>query len=110
MTADEGADQGGSGFAAVLRRHRQRAGLTQDELAARAAISVRTVRDLERGRVARPQRTTAELLAAALGLAAGDRETFLTAARGQPAEEPLPPTGFLQLQPNIELIGRDDDI
>jgi predicted ATPase/transcriptional regulator with XRE-family HTH domain len=110
MAADEGAEQGGSGFAGALRRHRQRAGLTQEELAARAAIGVRTVRDLERGRASRPQRTTVELLAAALGLAAGDREAFLAAARGQPTEEPLPPTGFLQMPPNIELIGRDDDI
>ncbi len=110
MAGDEGADQGGSGFDMVLRRLRQRAGLTQEELAARAAIGVRTVRDLERGRASRPQRTTVELLAAALGLAAGDREAFLAAARGQVAEEPLPPTGFLQLLPNVELIGRDDDI
>ena len=36
---------------------------------ARAGVGVRTVRDLERGRSARPQRTTVELLAGALGLA-----------------------------------------
>src|SRR3954470_457370 len=109
MAVDGGADQGGSGFAAVLRRLRQRAGLTQDELAARAAIGVRTVRDLERGRASRPQRTTVELLAAALGLAGPERETFLAAARGQHGDEPLPPTAFLQMPPTVELIGRDDD-
>jgi predicted ATPase/DNA-binding XRE family transcriptional regulator len=110
MAGDDGADQGGSGFAVVLRRHRLRAKLTQEELAVRAAIGVRTVRDLERGRASRPQRTTVELLAAALGLAAADREAFLAAARGQSAEEPLPPTGFLQMPPIVELIGRDDDV
>nr|WP_296067116.1 helix-turn-helix domain-containing protein [uncultured Actinoplanes sp.] len=110
MAADEGADQGGSVFAVVLRRHRLRAKLTQDELAGRAAIGVRTVRDLERGRASRPQRTTVELLAAALGLAGADREAFLAAARGQATEEPLPPTGFLQMPPIVELIGRDDDV
>ncbi|MET0423497.1 MAG: helix-turn-helix domain-containing protein, partial [Actinoplanes sp.] len=110
MAADNGTDQGGSGFAAVLRGHRLRVGLTQEELAARAAIGVRTVRDLERGRASRPQRTTVELLAAALGLAGADREAFLAAARGQPAEEPLPPTAFLQMPPAVELIGRDDDV
>ncbi|MEV4350867.1 helix-turn-helix domain-containing protein, partial [Actinoplanes sp. NPDC049596] len=109
MAADDGDDRGGSGFAAVLRRHRLRAKLTQEELAARAAIGVRTVRDLERGRASRPQRTTAELLAAALGLAGADRETFLAAARGQSPEEP-PPTGFLRVLQTVELIGRDDDI
>jgi predicted ATPase len=110
MAGDEGADQVVSGFAIVLRRHRLRAQLTQDELAVRAAIGVRTVRDLERGRASRPQRTTVELLAAALGLAGSDREAFLAAARGQPTEEPLPPTGFLQMPPIVELIGRDDDV
>src|ERR1700759_4049604 len=106
MAADGGADQGGSGFAAVLRRHRLRAGLTQEELAARAAVGVRTVRDLERGRANRPQRTTVELLAAALGLAAADREGFLAAARGQAPEEALPPTSFLRMPPTVDLVGR----
>src|SRR3982751_2900069 len=99
MAADEGADQGGSGFDVVLRRHRLGAVLTQEELAARAAIGVRTVRDLERGHASRPQRTTVELLAAALGLAGADRETFLARARGQATEEPLPLTSFLQIPP-----------
>ncbi|MFD0519177.1 helix-turn-helix domain-containing protein [Paractinoplanes durhamensis] len=91
MAADGGAGQGGGSFAVVLRRHRLRSKLTQEELAARAAIGVRTVRDLERGRASRPQRTTVELLAAALGLAGPERDTFLAAARGH-AEEALPPT------------------
>src|SRR5690242_6638367 len=109
MAADE-ASPGGSGFDTVLRRNRLRAKLTQDELAARAAIGVRTVRDLERGRASRPQRTTIELLAAALGLSGADRDAFLAAARGQAADEPLPPTSFLQIPPSAELIGRDDDV
>src|SRR3954468_9425509 len=104
MAADGGADQGGSGFDATRRRLRQRAGLTQDELAARAAIGVRTVRDLGRGRASRPQRTTVELLAAALGLAGQEREAFLAAARGQPAEDALPPTAFLRMPPTVDLI------
>jgi predicted ATPase/DNA-binding XRE family transcriptional regulator len=110
MAVDEGAHQGGPGFDTVLRRSRLRAKLTQAELAARAAVGVRTVRDLERGRSSRPQRTTVELLAAALGLAGAEREAFLSAARGQAAEEPLPPTGFLQIPPTDDLIGRDDDL
>src|SRR5215831_8590307 len=96
MAADDDAeDQGASGFAVVLRRHRLRAGLTQEELAARAAIGVRTVRDLERGHASRPQRTTVELLAAALGLSGADRDAFLAAARGQAGDVPLPPPLFL---------------
>ena len=111
MTADHGADQGGPGFDAVLRSYRLRAKLTQDELAARAGVGVRTVRDLERGRASRPQRTTVELLAAALGLAGADRRAFLAAARGQARPSAaaadratcgLPPAG--------DLIGRDGDV
>ena len=110
MGEESAADQGGSGFDAVLRRERLRARLTQEELATRAAVGVRTVRDLERGRASRPQRTTVELLAAALGLAGSDREAFLAAARGQSTEDALPPTGFLRVLPTGELIGRDDDL
>src|SRR3954471_7698578 len=109
MAADEGADAGGTGFAVVLRRHRLRANLTQEELAARAAVGVRTVRDLERGRASRPQRTTAELLAAALDLAGPDRIEFLAAARGQSAGPVLPPASN-RLPPAGDLIGRDADV
>src|SRR5690349_3150769 len=109
MTSDHGADQGGPGFDAVLRSDRLRAKLTQDELAARAGVGVRTVRDLERGRASRPQRTTVELLAAALGLAAADRLAFLAAARGQQAGAgALPP--YVRLPPAADLIGRDGDV
>jgi len=109
MTSDHGADQTGPGFDAVLRSHRLRAKLTQQELAVRAGIGVRTVRDLERGRASRPQRTTAELLAAALDLTGPDREAFLAAARGQPAGSAGAP-GFNRLPPAADLIGRDADV
>ncbi|GAA3349935.1 tetratricopeptide repeat protein [Amorphoplanes nipponensis] len=109
MTSDHGADQGGPGFDAVLRSYRLRAKLTQDELAARAGVGVRTVRDLERGRASRPQRTTVELLAAALGLAGADRLAFLAAARGQPAGAGPPPR-YMRLPPAGDLIGRDGDV
>src|ERR1700749_1323800 len=106
MTADHGVDREGPGFDAVLRRHRLRAKLTQEELAARAAIGVRTVRDLERGRASGPQGPTVRRPPAALGRAGVAREAFLAAARGQATEEPLPPTSFLQIPPTAELIGR----
>src|SRR6187549_1425845 len=109
MTSDQGPEQGTPGFDVVLRAHRRRAELTQDELAARAGIGVRTVRDLERGRASRPQRTTAELLAAALGLTGADRLAFLAAARGQPASSPAAPR-FVRLPPAGDLIGRDGDV
>src|SRR3954469_22555703 len=106
--APAGAGQSGSGFDVVLRRHRLRAKLTQEELAARAAIGVRTVRDLERGRSSRPQRTTVDLLAQALGLYGRDREEFLAAARG--ASTGVPPPRVVALPPAGDLIGRDADV
>jgi predicted ATPase/transcriptional regulator with XRE-family HTH domain len=110
MTSDHGADQGGPGFDAVLRSQRLRAKLTQEELAARAAIGVRTVRDLERGRASRPQRTTAELLAQALGLAGTDREAFLSAARGQSSGSASASARVTPLPPAGDLVGRDSDV
>ncbi|WP_328851101.1 helix-turn-helix domain-containing protein [Micromonospora globbae] len=105
----------------LLRGHRLAAGLTQAELATRAGVGVRTVRDLERGRSSRPQRTTVELLAGALGLAGAARSVFLAAARGASVVEPHIPvlsTGDgvgeggppVTLPPPVELIGRDRDV
>ena len=85
MTPDHGPDQGNTAFDALLRARRLAAGLTQAELAGRAGVGIRTVRDLERGR-SRPQRTTMELLAKALGLTGRERATFLGAARGASGE------------------------
>jgi DNA-binding SARP family transcriptional activator/DNA-binding XRE family transcriptional regulator len=52
-----------SSLVSGLRNARERAGLTQTDLATRAGISVRTVRDLESGRVRRPRPTTLRRLA-----------------------------------------------
>jgi predicted ATPase len=92
MTPDHGSARGAAYFHELLRTWRRGAGLTQADLSARAGVGVRTVRDLERGRAQRPQRTTVELLAAALGLAGADRAEFIAAARGQgpTAVEPAP--------------------
>jgi len=69
-------------FAGLLRRLRAAAGLTQEELAEAASVSVRSVRDLERGRVATPQKETVRLLADALALAGAARAEFEAAGRG----------------------------
>lgn len=92
----------------MLGGHRRQARLTQNELAQRAGVGVRTVRDLERGRASRPQRTTVELLANALALTGADRHAFLLAARGQSAD-PIPAQRYVRLPPSAELIGRDAD-
>ncbi|MEV6816777.1 helix-turn-helix domain-containing protein, partial [Micromonospora sp. NPDC051296] len=100
-----------AGLSEVLRAHRRAAGLTQADLAARAGVGVRTVRDLERGRASRPQRTTVELLAGALELTGAVRAAFLAAARGAGAAAPQPEPGTrLDLPPPPDLIGRDRDM
>ncbi len=107
VTSRHGGERAG-GFGAVLRARRRASGLTQAELAERAGVGVRTVRDLERGHASRPQRSTAELLANALNLTGAGRAEFLAAARGQ-APDPTP-VPVAPLPPVPDLIGRAADV
>ncbi|TCO62509.1 tetratricopeptide repeat protein [Actinocrispum wychmicini] len=59
---------GPSEIGELLRAHRVRAGLTQQELADRADVSVRAVRYIEQGRVARPRPASMRRLAEVVGL------------------------------------------
>jgi tetratricopeptide (TPR) repeat protein/transcriptional regulator with XRE-family HTH domain len=70
-------------FAAILRKLRASAGLTQEELASAAGISPRAISDLERGTVATPHKDTVRLLADALQLTGQARLEFEAAARGR---------------------------
>ncbi|MFF3675557.1 BTAD domain-containing putative transcriptional regulator [Streptomyces sp. NPDC002120] len=72
----------GWSFGERLRSFRGRAGLPQHELAERAGVSVRTLRDIEQGRVRRPQTRTMQLLADALGLDADAARQLSLPARG----------------------------
>jgi DNA-binding XRE family transcriptional regulator len=77
-------------FAGLLRELRARAQLTQEELAAAAGLSPRSVSDLERGVNRTARKDTAVLLAGALGLAEPARAAFVAAAQGRvPAAEVL---------------------
>ncbi|WP_432922160.1 helix-turn-helix domain-containing protein [Microbispora sp. CA-135349] len=81
------------GFGGVLLALRRAGRLTQEELAEASGLSVRAIRELERGRVRVPQRRTASALADALGLVSEDRDRLLAAARaGRPAPAPCPPS------------------
>src|SRR5215471_18687984 len=71
-------------FGALLRAGRQWALLSQEQLAARAGLSERTVRDLEAGRVRSPRTDTVRLLVEALQLTGPERGDWLAAARGVP--------------------------
>jgi tetratricopeptide (TPR) repeat protein/transcriptional regulator with XRE-family HTH domain len=68
-----GAGEPGSGFGSLLRRYRIKAGVTQEELADRAGLSVRAVSDMECGRTVHPLGRSVRLLADALGLPGPDR-------------------------------------
>lgn len=65
--------------AGSLRLLRVRAGLNQQELATRAGMSVRALRYLESGRVARPRAASLNRLAAALGVEVTELATVLAA-------------------------------
>jgi transcriptional regulator with XRE-family HTH domain len=64
------AEPGGA-LADLLRELHRRARLTQQELADRARVSLRTVSDLERGVSTTPQRETVRLLAATSAMDTG---------------------------------------
>jgi predicted ATPase/DNA-binding XRE family transcriptional regulator len=66
----------------LLKRFRLSAGLTQEQLAERAGLSVRGLSDIERGLKSRPHHDTLALLANALGLARGERTLLEQVARG----------------------------
>jgi predicted ATPase/transcriptional regulator with XRE-family HTH domain/tetratricopeptide (TPR) repeat protein len=77
--ADGRADGRGS-FADLLLDLRVQTGLSQEELAERAGLSVRSIREIEAGRVARPRKDSVRLLASALGLRSADTDRFFGAA------------------------------
>jgi tetratricopeptide (TPR) repeat protein/transcriptional regulator with XRE-family HTH domain len=77
------ADQAPVTFGALLRQLRTEAGLTQEELAAAATVSTRSVSDLERAVNLTARKDTARLLADALHLVGSARAEFEEAARGR---------------------------
>jgi len=80
-------------FAALLRQFRTEAGLTQEELAAAAGLSARSVSDLERGVALTARKETARLLADALGLMGATRASFEAVARGRAVAAGSPAPG-----------------
>jgi tetratricopeptide (TPR) repeat protein/SAM-dependent methyltransferase len=68
------------GFGALLRAHRRSAALSQQEMAERSGLAVRTISDLERGRTSAPFRSSLHRRADALDLSGTARSEFFTAA------------------------------
>ncbi len=76
-----------SQFGVLLRQLRKQSGLTQEELAARTGLSVRTIGRLETGGSANPQMDTVRLIADKLSLEPDQRAHLLAAAGGQELPE-----------------------
>src|SRR5262252_9317487 len=87
-------------FGALLRARRQRALLSQEQLAARAELSERTVRNLEAGRVQSPRTDTVRLLAGALQVSGPERESWFEAARTVSHQRPTPKASGPMRLPN----------
>ncbi|SNT60724.1 Tetratricopeptide repeat-containing protein [Asanoa hainanensis] len=89
---------------AVVRQHRRRLGLSQQELADQSGLTVRGLRKIESGRSGVPRPITVRLLADAFGLTGADREEFLAAVHAPP---PKPkPKAPAQLPADLAFTGR----
>jgi DNA-binding FadR family transcriptional regulator len=69
-------------FGRLVLKHRRRLGLTQEELADKSGLSVRTVRRLEAGQSQVPRAASVRRLAAAFHLHGAEWESFLRSASG----------------------------
>jgi tetratricopeptide (TPR) repeat protein/transcriptional regulator with XRE-family HTH domain len=85
QVADETSS--GQSFGQLLRSYRVAAGLTQEELADRSGLSVRTLGDIERNRITRPYRNSVQRLADALQLTGMTRQQFLDSGRARTAPQ-----------------------
>ncbi|HEX7309337.1 helix-turn-helix domain-containing protein [Lentzea sp.] len=89
-------------FGELLRTHRIHAGLTQQQLADFAMVSVRAIRDLECGRTRTPRAETVRLLADGLRLDDSSRAD-LAQAGGRPPVK----TGVAPPAPTASIVGRE---
>ncbi|MFD8495769.1 NB-ARC domain-containing protein [Amycolatopsis sp. NPDC059657] len=102
-------------FMALIKRYRLRANLTQEELADESGVSIRAIRDIERGIARSPQRRTIESLAAPLALTGDELAQLRDAAKSNRAQQAA--TGVYatsvigMLPPDIDdLTGRERDL
>jgi transcriptional regulator with XRE-family HTH domain len=97
------------GLGSLVRRLRKTAGLTQEALAERALLSVRTLSDIESGAQRRPRRDTLESIAQALGVTPAERAALAAAAAVDAHAVRFAPDADLPAS-FPPLIGRDDDV
>jgi len=69
-------------FGDLVRVRRRQLGLSQEELAERSGIGVRSIGKIEAGKIVNPRPATVRRLAEAFGLTGSDRDRFYEAASG----------------------------
>ncbi|MEE1752952.1 helix-turn-helix domain-containing protein [Streptomyces sp. SP18CS02] len=100
-------------FGGLLRAHRRRSGMTQQQMADLATLSVRAIRDLESGRARRPREETVRLLADVLRLTGTSREAFHDVARSHLPTEGTGAAGPVAGPPPVLLgttVGREHEM
>ena len=109
---DATADDLNPRFARKLRRARESAGLTQEELAARAGLSAKAIGALERGERRHPYPSTIRALAAALNLSEHEHQVLIASVSPLDGVNEVGPTTPLQglPAPRTSLVGRAGDI
>lgn len=100
----------------LLRQYRLSSGLSQEALAERSTVSVRTISNLEHGTRNRPREKTARLLADGLQLSPDEQHQFLNAAAGNTNSDVQSTKGSGAFRPNRPpippnpTVGRHKDI
>ncbi|MDQ3923581.1 MAG: helix-turn-helix domain-containing protein, partial [Actinomycetota bacterium] len=100
-------------FGARLRRLREDASLTQEELAQRAGLTAKGISDLERGARNRPYPHTVRSLANALELPENERTSLFAAVPkrgGTPTEDAVDVLAPALPVPSTPLVGRERDL
>lgn len=101
-------------FGVLVRKRRQRIGLTQQQLADFSTISVRAIRNIEQGKALNPRKHTVSLIANGLRLSGADRVRLEAAADRNGVTDVLE-DDFLSSSspprdPGGEVLGRDREI
>ncbi len=97
-------------FGDLLRRHRNSANITQEDLAGRTGLTPQAIGLLERGERWRPHKHTVGKLAEALGLTGQDLTRFEAEARRSPVRRaPAEPSRRDLPAPTTPLVGRDHE-
>ncbi len=97
--------QMGQSFAVALKQLRAAREMTQEELAARSGVSIRSISDLERGISRYPHKDTVQLLVDALELTPNEAERLFALARA-----PRLPTDIAPTDQATPLIGREREL